>query len=294
MKKSILLTLREALLDACPLTALPTDTMRGMSALNTWGTNAIEGNRLGRREVEDVLLRDRTPGGHRVRDLLETVNHDAVFRGLPERLDAPIGAETALELHALVFFRVLPDAGRLRKVPVRVVGSPHTPPPHEWLPRAMMQWQDELDERSGEEVFATAAWMHHRFEGIHPFTDGNGRAGRLLLNLYLLRHSWPPVHVLPDDRDAYMDTFDLGHQGVHDGLERLLRRLMGRSLLLLLHDVGGEEDRLTRVSELARDGPYTAKYLALRASQGKLPADKRGGRWWTTRRAVDVYREAVG
>jgi Fic family protein len=294
MRKSILLALREALLDACPLTALPGDTLARMSALNTWGTNAIEGNHLSRREVETMLLRDRTPGGHTVRDILETVNHDAVFRSLPERLDRPVGIETAMELHALTFFRVLPDAGSLRKIRVKVVGSAHRPSIPELLQREMMEWEDELEERAEEEVFATAAWMHHRFEGVHPFSDGNGRAGRLLLNLYLLRHSWPPVHVLPEDRDAYMDTFDLGHQGEHGGLERLLRNLMGRSLLLLLHEVGGEEDRLTRVTELARDGPYTAKYLALRASQGKLPAEKRGGQWWTSERAVGIYRRDVG
>ncbi|UCC93008.1 MAG: Fic family protein [Thermoplasmata archaeon] len=294
MRKSILLALREELLDRCPLTALPRDTLRGTSALNTWGTNHIEGNRLSRKEVEDLLLRDRSPGGHSVRDLMETVQHDHVFQGLFGRMEQRIGAEAALELHALVFWRILPDAGKLRRVRVRVVGSPHRPPVPEWVPRAMMEWEDELEERVAGEVFATAAWMHHRFESIHPFTDGNGRTGRLLMNLYLLKHSWPPVHVLPEDRQAYMDTFVGGHQGDHADLERLLRVLMGRSLLLLLADVGDEEDRMLRVSELARDGPYTAKYLALRASQGHLPAEKRRGRWWTTRRAVGAYRQVVG
>ena len=296
MRKSILLALREVLLDHSPLTALPLDTMKKMGALNTWGTNAIEGNRLSKGEVEGMLLLDRTPGGHRVRDVMETIQHDAVFQGLFERLEEHIGAETALELHALVFWRILPDAGKMRRVRVRIVGSPHRPAIPEWLPRMMMEWEDEMAERemAGGEVFATAAWMHHRFESIHPFSDGNGRTGRLLLNLHLLKHSWPPVHVLPMDREAYMDTFPGGHQGDHASLEELLRVLMARSLLLLLDDVGTDEDRLMDLSQLERDGPYTAKYLALRASQGHLPALKRGGQWWTSRRAVGLYRRDVG
>jgi hypothetical protein len=91
-----------------------------------------------------------------------------------------------------------------------------------------------------------------------------------------------------------MDTFVGGHQGEHGGLERLLRVLMGRSLLLLLADVGDDEDRLLRANELAGDGPYSTKYLALRASQGKLPAVKRGGRWLSSRRAVETYRRDIG
>jgi Fic family protein len=296
MHISILLALREVLLDRCPLTALPLDTLKGMAATNTWGTNAIEGNRLSWKEVEGMLLLDRTPGGHRVSDVLETIQHNAVFQGLFERLEEPIGAATALELHALVFWRILPDAGKLRRVRVRIVGSSHRPAIPEWLPRMMMEWEDELAEKemAGGEVFATAAWMHHQFESVHPFSDGNGRTGRLLLNLYLLKHSWPPVHVLPIDRDGYMDTFEGGHRGDHASLEELLRVLMARSILLLLDDVGTDEDRLKGLDDIASDGPYTAKYLALRASQGRLPAIKRGGRWWTSIRAVGFYRNLMG
>ena len=233
MRKSILLGLREALLDRSPLTALPRDVLKATGALNTWGSNAIEGNALSREEVEMVLLEGRTPGGHRVRDVLETVQHMAVFEGLLGRSEEPIGAALALELHALVFWRILEDAGRLRRDRMHIAGSTLRPAVPEWLPQMLTEWEDELEERelAGDEVFATAAWMHWRFEGIHPFSDGNGRVGRLLLNLHLLKHSWPPVHVLPADREAYLDALDAVSSEGQGSLEDVLRVLMGRSLL---------------------------------------------------------------
>ena len=74
----------------------------------------------------------------------------------------------------------------------------------------------------------------------------------------------------------------------------LMEVLMGRALLLLLDQVGAEEDKLMPVNRLTGDGPYSAKYLALRASQGQLPAVKEGGRWRTSHRAVGTYKEHLG
>ena len=265
-----------------------------MSALDTWASNAIEGGSLERGEVEKVLLEGRTPGGHPVREVLVAVQHDDVFKGLFGRVEEPITVATALELHARVFWRVLDDAGKLRRDrPSR--GSPRPAPP-EWLPPMLTEWEDELGERelAGDEVMATAAWMHGRFLAIRPFTNGNGQVARLLLNLYLLRHSWPPVHATPGDRERYMAALEATHAGDPTPLGSLLWELSGRSLLLLLDRVGTDDDGLMPVTELGKEGPYSAKYLGLRAGQGELPAVKEGGRWWTSRRAVGAYREAIG
>ncbi len=290
MRKSILEGLRAQLLDSCPLSALPDPVLRQTGALNTWGSNALSGNSLSLQDVETVLLGDRTPGGRPVRDVLETVSHAEVWRGLPGRTEEPITAATALELHALVFWRLTEDAGRLRKQAVRRRGHP------DWLVPMLREWEEELAERelAGFDPFETAAWMHARILSIHPFTEGNGRVARLLLGLHLLRHSWPPVHVMPGDQERYDAALREGHSGNLVPLVAVIGVLMGRSLLLLLDDVGTDEDELMRVNGLAGDGPYSAKYLALRASQGMLPAVKRGGRWWTSRRAVGLYRHSLG
>lgn len=296
MRLSILESLRNALLTRSPLEALPDGIWKRTGALNTWGTNAIEGNTLTRTDVEKLLLRDESVGGRPLRDVLETVQHQRAFRGLLNRLGAPIRMVTALELHEEVFHGIDPEDGMWRRITVLIEGSRHPPPRAEAVIPAMTEWERAYTRRdvAGDPVFALGAWMHQRFEAIHPFRDGNGRVGRLLLNLHFLKHSWPPVHVLPPDRNRYLRALEEGHAGDLSRLEAFLRGAMGRSLLDLVDQVGTAQDALRPLKELAEEGPYSAKYLALRASQEELPAVKRSRVWHTSERAFDQYRRLIG
>lgn len=293
---SILEGLRGALLDRTPLAALPEAVWKRTSALNTWGTNAIEGNTLGREQVERLLLEEHVAAGAPLRDVLETTQHDIAFRALTRRLEEPLTARMALGFHAEVFRGVKPHAGTWRLIRVGIGGTRFVPPRPEEVPVLMEAWEREYHDRDlrGEAALALAAWMHWRFETIHPFQDGNGRVGRLLLNFHLLKHNWPPLHVTPADKAPYVAGLEAGHAGDLRALEEFLGRALARSLLDLLDQVGTAEDELRPLAELERDGPYDAKYLALRASQGALPALKQGKAWRTSRRAVGLYAREVG
>ena len=296
MLEDILQGLRAELLTRGPLDTIPDPVWKRTSALNTWGTNAIEGNTLSWSDVERLLLQQRGVSNRPVSDILETIQHDAAFRGLLQRRAAPVRATTALELHEAVFKGIKADAGQWRRVNVRITGMRHVPPRMEKVIPRMSAWEDAYAKRdvTGEGVFPLAAWTHFEFESIHPFSDGNGRVGRLLLNLHFLKHSWPPVHVLPADRLRYLRCLDRAHaEGLAD-LESFLREAMARSLLDLLDQVGTREDELKPLKVLAARGPYSAKYLSLRAGQGVLPALKIGGDWRTSPRAHRFYSELVG
>jgi Fic family protein len=296
MNEIILYHLRDALLTRSSLDHLPDDVWKRSSALNTWGTNAIEGNTLTWKDVERLLLEDLSVGNKPMRDVLETLQHESTYRGLLLRKDQPITMQTVLELHESVFKGVKADAGRWRRVNVRITGSAHTPPRMEKVVREMEALLKEYDSRDmqGVEVFLLGAWLHLGFESVHPFSDGNGRVGRLLLNLHFLKHNWPPVHILPPDREVYLSAIERGQSSDLSDLVSLLKELMGRSILDLLDQVGTADDELRPLKNLVSKGPYSAHYLSLRAGQGKLPAIKVGGDWQTSVRAFRLYREFTG
>ena len=296
MNEGILKRLRDSLLTRSPLDQLPDDVWKRTSALNTWGTNAIEGNTLTWHEVERLLIEERSVGNKPVRDVIETLQHEATFGGLLVRRRQRIGLQTVLELHESVFRGVKADAGRWRHVNVRIQGSKHTPPRMEKVVDEMERMLADYDVRDGrgDDIFSLGAWLHHKFESIHPFSDGNGRIGRLLLNLHFLKHNWPPVHILPPDRKRYLSAMEKGHSSDLSGLVLLLKELTGRSILDLLNQLGTAEDELRPLQYFEAKGPYSAQYLRLRAGQGRLPALKVSGDWHTSTRALRLYREATG
>ena len=298
MNKTILCELRSVLLERTRLDQLPERTWKRMAALNTWGTNAIEGSTVTRDEAEKLVM-DRTSIKDRsVTEVLETVQHERVFRSLLGITHREISLETILEMHEQVFFGILSDAAQWRRVNVRIRGASFTPPRMEKVLRELEKWEADYRQRDvdGEDTFDLGARMHFEFERIHPFSDGNGRIGRLLLNLHFLRRNWPPVHILPEHRDEYLDGLNLAQtEGDLSSLAYLFGKLMGASLLDLLDEVGTAEDELMTLKKAASTSPYSEKYLALRCKQGKLPAVRsKGNRWLVSKRVLRLYRDHAG
>lgn len=295
MRKIILEGLRSHLLSRGPLDAFPNKVWEAMGCLNTFGTNAIEGNTLSKAEVEAVLLESR--GVEKpIRDIMETVQHQRAFKYLIERRGRSIDPMTMLGLHEEVFHGLMVDAGQWRRSNVMIRGAEFTPPRPEKTVTMMEDLIMEYDKRdlTGEDAFALGAWLHHGFECVHPFSDGNGRVGRLLLNLHLLRHSWPPINILPEDRDRYQNSLREANRGELNPLEELIMERMGSSLVFMLSHVGTSEDELRSLVQLEGDGPYSAKYLALRARQGELPAMMIHHEWRTSSRALEIYITEIG
>ena len=295
MKKTILNSLRLELLNRVSFGEIPDEVWTRVASLNTWGTNAIEGNSLTKEEVDQLVLQNRGVGNKPVRDILETVQHQQTFLKTCREAGRKLDLVLILELHESVFRGILKDAGQWRRINVRVAGSRLSPPRMEKVVQSMVKWLEEYSKADveGEDVFRLAARMHHGFESIHPFSDGNGRIGRLLLNIHFLRHNWPPVSILPGDRKSYLDVLARADAGDFRALEGFLEVLMSRSLLDFLESLGTEKDMLLPLKELEKQSDYSSKYLALRASQGEFPALKYKGEWKSSQRALELYRGDV-
>jgi Fic family protein len=193
----------------------------------TYTSNAIEGNALTLRETAELIEHGITVGGKPLRDHLEAVDHyNAVLwmRELAARRE-PIDETTVREMHRRIVARSQPEIGGVYSIlPRRTAGSPVVFPNPVKIPELMQAFGEWL---SGAESIPVASFeAHFRLVAIHPFSDGNGRTARLLMNLLLIRGGYPPVAVRPEDRKAYLDALE--HASVAGDLQPFQRFLHER------------------------------------------------------------------
>lgn len=178
----------------------------------TYNSNAIEGNTLTLRET-DLVLKGLTIDQKPLKDHMEAVGHKEAFEFVRELVkdNVPISEIIIKQIHYIVLADKKEDRGVYRRVPVRIMGAKHEPvQPYLIVPK-MEQLLQEYAE-SKEHIVTKLARFHIEFEGIHPFIDGNGRTGRLLVNLELMKAGYPPIDIKFTDRIAYYNAFDEFHE----------------------------------------------------------------------------------
>lgn len=174
----------------------------------TYNSNAIEGNTLTLRET-DYVLRGLTVDQKPLKDHMEAVGHKEAFDFVSELVkdNIPINESIIKQIHYLVLADKKEDRGVYRRVPVRIMGAQHEPvQPYLIGPKMEQLLQDYAE--STEHIVTKLARFHIEFEGIHPFIDGNGRTGRLLVNLELMKAGYPPIDIKFTDRISYYNAFD--------------------------------------------------------------------------------------
>lgn len=194
-----------------PLTPAEADALREVFLVeHTYNSNAIEGNTLTLQETS-LVLQGITIDQKPLKDHLEVVGYKEAFEYMEQlaKENKALSESDICSIHSLVLSHRIEDRGKFRRVPVRIAGAVAEPAQPYMIEPMLHELLDDMQNRyAALSVPEQVALFHLRFEGIHPFIDGNGRTGRLLMNLQLIRAGLPPINVKYTDRRRYYEAFD--------------------------------------------------------------------------------------
>jgi Fic/DOC family len=180
--------------------------------------------------------------------------------------------------------------GSFREHDIQPFPGGMTPPPWLDVPNAVRDWVDSLNLVSSAsrpiEVLASA---HNQFERVHPFLDGNGRTGRLLLNLVLVRLGYAPAIIYKRDRSRYLKALRSADAGDPGPLGEMLARAVMHNLYRFVVPAVAGPNRLVPLAALVGTG-ISEGALRTAANRGRLRAQKaQDGHWRSTKAWVDDY-----
>lgn len=264
----------------------------------TYNSNAIEGNSLTLRETFLVINEGLTVKGKPLKDHLEAKDHHAALEYLYDLIEKgkkhTVSEMLIKNLHQIILQETDKEwAGRYRNANVIIGGADHTPPDALRIPNLMRDLITWLNSQKNKlNVVELSALLHHKLVHIHPFFDGNGRTARLAMNLFLMQAGYPLVVIMKTDRKKYYDVLDKADKGKYEPLVKFIAQSIERSLdiyLKTLTPTNTPQEKFLTLADIAKNAPFSAKYLNLLARQGKLEAHKEGRNWLTTREAVERY-----
>ncbi|MBU6153813.1 MAG: Fic family protein [Bdellovibrionales bacterium] len=215
----------------------------------TYHSNAIEGNRLTLKETLLVLREGVTIKGKNFQEHLEAKNQGEAMSYLFQVVDAShrltLSHHLIRELHQLVVKDTEAKiAGSYRTTDVRILESKLRPSPGYQVQGKMSRFIAWLNKnKKMHHPVEIAALAHHRFVAIHPFEDGNGRTGRLLMNLLLMRSGYPIAIIQKNDRAKYYRALELADSGNPDQIVRLVAQADERILHVYFQAITKSSER---------------------------------------------------
>lgn len=249
----------------------------------TYTSNAIEGNTLTRQETALVVEKGLTVKGKSLNEHLEAHNHAKALgfvMSLVEKASSELSEQDVLEIHRTILHGIDDNnAGRYRVVPVRISGSMVVLPNYVKVPRLMESFiQQTLKPEADMHPIALATLAHYELVTIHPFADGNGRTARLLMNLILMQHGYPPAIISKQQRHAYISSLEKAQLGgSRSDFDKLIARCVDKSLNIYLKAARGEEadspksrEGLLKIGQLAKLSGQTVPTLRFWTQQGLL------------------------
>lgn len=170
----------------------------------TYNSNQIEGSTLSEGETADIMFNNRALPNKSLIEQLEVKNHQTALQYLFDYLlnKKSIDKNLILKLHSILMNSIRSDAGFLRNHGVRIVGANIATANYIKIPELIASLVEDINKKEKDLIFQVAE-THARFEKIHPFSDGNGRIGRLIIIAMLLRENIAPAIIKRDKKSQY-------------------------------------------------------------------------------------------
>ncbi|HEY7071562.1 MAG TPA: Fic family protein [Acidimicrobiales bacterium] len=287
-----------------------TDIWRNIWYEEAHHSTALEGNTLVLKQVEALLAEGRAVGDKALAEYMEVKGYadaaDWVYhQASTQQASTDRGLLTLTELrnvHQMAMtpvWDVAPDPGAtpeeapgsFRRHDIEPFPGGMRPPSWVLVPAEIDAWLDEVNllRPRAARFPERLAQLHAAFERTHPFLDGNGRTGRLVMNLLLVRLGYPPVVVYKRDRNTYLQALRRADDGDPGALGELLARSILDNLYRFVVPAVAGPARLVPLAALAHAG-ITADALRTAAIRGRLQATRGpDGQWRSSRRWVDAY-----
>ena len=276
-------------------------------------STALEGNTLVRREVEALLNEGKAVGSKELKDYLEVSGYATAARWVYSQASGKGGWASGRlmtltevrHVHRLVMTPVWEIAphphaddnegpGNWRRHDINPFGGGMKPPDHTQIPALIRDWVDGLSSasRARAPIGEFLARHHAAFERIHPFLDGNGRVGRLLMNLLLVRLGYPPAIIQKRERDRYLAALDRADRDDPAPLGELIARAILDNLTrFVLPAIAGSAKLLPLEALASKD--LSAIALRNAAQRSRLKAVRADdGSWRSSRQWVNEYRDS--
>lgn len=274
----------------------------------TYTSNAIEGNTLTRVETALVVEKGITVKGKSLTEHLEATNHIEALgyvKTLIGKKRHEITEQDILDIHLLILNKIEADsAGRYRQHHARITGSQVILPNPVKIPKLMQDFMGWLENINPDHVAKIASDAHYRLVSIHPFTDGNGRTSRLLMNLLLMQEGYPPAIIRKEDRLEYINSLEKAQiVGSLDDFYNLIYEAVDRSLDIYLEALEPErvsieqptkDQRFYTTEEVAKLLRVDPESVRRYVRSGKLRAVKLGGKFIRVDRTdLDIFIEQL-
>lgn len=245
-----------------------------------YNSNAIENSTLTLEDTEDILLRDTVKKDQDIREVYEAKNLAKVTEYLLDNPDKELSIDLILSLHKMLLAQINDDwAGKFRSDRQWVRVGTHIGANPDFVSGLMSELVTTYNTSHSSFFLDTIGWFHAEFETIHPFPDGNGRIGRVLINQQLIRLGYPPI-IIPNKgkTTSYYPAFDLyringKYNSFTDLFAGLLIEALHRRITIL------SSANIITVSAWAKTNNIRGNVALNKASRGTIPAFRMRNRW---------------